>query len=141
MLHELQSDSVRAEVQSGSATVTNREQHSKDRLNAVADDMYLTRVHRHGNPYIARPQAVVILAVLSTRKGAAGLLFVPADGGGRLRSAFPRILIVAGSWPSGNGWERDSIAGRGHDCKTNGQTREQDAHFKMPPCRIAEWPH
>src|SRR5258708_11251502 len=94
MLHELQSDSVRAEVQSGSATVTNREQHSKDRLNAVADDMYLTRVHRNGNPYIARPQAVVILAVLSPSKGAAGLLFVPADDGGRYRSVFPRIPIV-----------------------------------------------
>src|SRR5258708_24011549 len=77
VLHELQRDSVWPGVQAGRSAVANGEQHSKDGLDATADNLHLTRVDCHDYAYISRPEPVVVFTIVTAGKCASGPLLVP----------------------------------------------------------------
>ncbi len=97
VLHELQSDSLRARVQAVGSAVVNGQQDAEDGgFDAMADDLHLARVHRQHDAYISRPQPVTILSVVAARESASGLRFAPAQDN-RLGAFFIFIGLVVGA--------------------------------------------
>src|SRR5580692_9222541 len=96
VLHELQRDGIGIHIQPASSAITDRQLDSENRLDAMADDLHLARIHRHDDADISRPQPVAILAILAGGKRAAGLSFAPAHRG-RTRLVV-RLEGTGGSW-------------------------------------------
>ena len=65
VLHELQCDLVGAYVNAAGSSITERQPDSEDRFNAVANDLYLARIHRQHDADVSGPQAIAVLAVIA----------------------------------------------------------------------------